>query len=88
MEKLPFVAACFGLNVATTAYALLIMVPMNKRMTALAGELERDAKNRKNETEFRQLQTRWAKLNYGETRFGLPNSGVSLANDNEVVHHL
>jgi hypothetical protein len=66
-EKLPYVATCFGLSAATTAYALLIMVPMNKRMAVLAKNLEANESDDKSEKELRQLQQRWTKLNYGMT---------------------
>jgi hypothetical protein len=61
------------LNVATTAWALLIQVPMNKRMTRLAEILkagvangtDKDSRQKAAEKEFRDLQLRWRKLNYG-----------------------
>ncbi|KAK5109626.1 hypothetical protein LTR62_006863 [Meristemomyces frigidus] len=64
-EKLPYCAASFGLSIATTAYALLIMVPMNKRMGLMAKNLEGNASDEKSEKELRRLQQRWTKLNYG-----------------------
>lgn len=73
-EKLPWVATAFGCSVATTAYALLIMVPRNKRMTFLSVEMNKHLQGGKDEKEFRQLQNTWRKLNYGESP-GL--SGVS-----------
>ncbi|CAD0112498.1 unnamed protein product, partial [Aureobasidium uvarum] len=71
--KFPKLAAAFGLNVATTAWALLIQVPMNKRMTRLAEILkagvangtDKDSRQKAAETEFRELQLKWRKLNYG-----------------------
>ncbi|TIA34637.1 hypothetical protein D6C79_08706 [Aureobasidium pullulans] len=71
--KFPKLAAAFGLNVATTAWALLIQVPMNKRMSRLAEILkegvangtEKDSRQKAAEKEFRDLQLRWRKLNYG-----------------------
>ncbi|KAG9943101.1 hypothetical protein KCU85_g8933, partial [Aureobasidium melanogenum] len=71
--KFPKLAAAFGLNIATTAWALLIQVPMNKRMTKLAEILkagvangtDKDSRQKAAETEFRELQLRWRKLNYG-----------------------
>lgn len=62
------------MNVATTAWALTIMVPMNKKMTVLAGEMEKEIKEegkgesskfKGNESELRRLQKRWQKLNVG-----------------------
>jgi hypothetical protein len=71
--KFPILATAFGLNVATTAWALLIQVPMNKRMTKLAEILkagvangtDKDSRQKAAEKEFRDLQLRWRKLNYG-----------------------
>ena len=64
-EKLPFFGAAFGLGLATTAYALGIMVPMNRRMVQMAENLERNAEDEKSAKELRRLQQRWQKLNYG-----------------------
>lgn len=64
-DKLPFVGTAFGLSVATTAYALGIMVPMNRRMAALSDNLNVNSADDKSEKELRQLQKRWQKLNYG-----------------------
>ncbi|KAJ8606955.1 hypothetical protein MRB53_040620 [Persea americana] len=67
-KKLPLLGLAAVCNVLTTAYALGIMVPMNKRMTALSkemGGLGEKAKGGVAEREFRGLQARWAKLNYG-----------------------
>lgn len=71
--KFPRLAIAAALNVATTAWALGIMVPMNKRMAVLAGQLkdgvakgqEKDTRHKLVEREFRGLQKRWMKLNYG-----------------------
>lgn len=65
-EKLPYVGAAFGLSAATTAYALLIMVPMNKRMTVLSKNLEANQSDDKSEKELRYLQQRWQTLNLGK----------------------
>ena len=51
-------------NVATTAYALLIMVPMNRKQSAIADKLKY-RENENEEKELRRLQRRWMKLNYG-----------------------
>ena len=67
-EKLPYLATAFGLSAATTAYALLIMVPMNKRMAVLAGNLETNESDDKSEKELRQTQQRWTTLNLGMFR--------------------
>ncbi|TKA61049.1 hypothetical protein B0A49_10952 [Cryomyces minteri] len=69
----PRLAFATVLNFATTAYALGIMVPMNRRMAVIATELEKSAQRgeekgastKANETELRRLQSRWRKLNYG-----------------------
>ncbi|KAK4553757.1 hypothetical protein LTR86_009255 [Recurvomyces mirabilis] len=63
-EKLPYVATCFGMSIATTAYALLIMVPMNRRMGVMAKNLEVNNSDDKSEKELRQLQQKWTALNY------------------------
>lgn len=65
-EKLPWVSGAFVCSVATTAYALLIMVPRNKRMTFLSVEMNKHMQGGKDEKEFRQIQSTWRKLNYGE----------------------
>ncbi|KAK4989952.1 hypothetical protein LTR66_002185 [Elasticomyces elasticus] len=80
-------ATAVVLNMATTAYALLIMVPMNKKMTVLAGELERAAQKgedketsvRKAESELRRLQARWRKLNYGRATIMIGSSLASMS---------
>jgi len=64
-ERLPFLATCFGLSIATTGYALGIMVPMNRRMAVLAGNLEKESADEKSAKELRGLQARWQRLNYG-----------------------
>ncbi|KAI7316188.1 hypothetical protein KC315_g10868 [Hortaea werneckii] len=87
-DKLPFVGTAFGLSVATTAYALGIMVPMNRRMAALSDNLNVNSADDKSEKELRQLQKRWQKLNYGRATimiasaiagvFGLLQDGSTL----------
>lgn len=68
--KLPWVGASLVLNLATTAWALGIMVPMNKAMARLSEEkLTASSADEKSEKEFRGLQARWRKLNYGESQF-------------------
>lgn len=66
-EKLPYLGTAFGLCIATTAYALGIMVPMNKRMAKLSENLNANSADDKSEKELRHLQQRWQKLNYGES---------------------
>ncbi|KAI5203462.1 hypothetical protein E4T42_09476 [Aureobasidium subglaciale] len=83
--KFPKLAAAFGLNVATTAWALLIQVPMNKRMSRLAEILnegvaagkERDSRQKAAEKEFRDLQVRWARLNYGRAAIMIASAVAS-----------
>lgn len=65
-EKLPYVGSALAMSIATTAYALGIMVPMNKRMAVLAQNLKANESDEKSEKELRFLQQRWQKLNYGE----------------------
>jgi hypothetical protein len=64
-SKLPWVGASLALNLATTAWALMIMVPMNKAMARHAGALQANNADEKSEKELRRLQARWQKLNYG-----------------------
>lgn len=71
--KLPYVGASLALNIATTAWALGIMVPMNKAMAKLAGNLQANAADEKSEKELRRLQKRWQGLNYGESFSALFN---------------
>lgn len=66
-ERFPYLAAAFGLSVATTGYALGIMVPMNRRMAVLAKNLEANSSDDKAEKELRFLQQRWTKLNLGQS---------------------
>ena len=81
--KFPRLAIAAALNFATTAWALGIMVPMNKRMAILAKELENseagEPKYTSAEKELRRLQTRWQKLNYGRAclMVGAALAGVS-----------
>jgi hypothetical protein len=82
--KFPRVGLAALLNVCTTIWALTIMVPMNKKMAAIAGEMEKGVKDgeaegqayKKNESELRRLQARWTKLNYGRAMIMV---GASLA---------
>ncbi|KAK4544563.1 hypothetical protein LTR36_004135 [Oleoguttula mirabilis] len=77
-EKLPYVGAAFGLSAATTAYALLIMVPMNRRMAVLAGNLEANHSDDKSEKELRHLQQRWTKLNLGRASIMIGSAIVGM----------
>jgi len=63
--KLPYFGATLALNLATTAYALGIMVPMNKAMAGHAAQLEANSGDEKSAKELRRLQSRWQRLNYG-----------------------
>ena len=63
--KLPWLGASLALNLATTAWALGIMVPMNKAMARHATSLQANNADEKSEKELRRLQARWQKLNYG-----------------------
>jgi hypothetical protein len=65
-SKLPWLSASLVLNLATTAWALGIMVPMNKAMARHASALSANNSDEKAEKELRRLQARWQKLNYGE----------------------
>ncbi|KAH9824617.1 hypothetical protein Tdes44962_MAKER04299, partial [Teratosphaeria destructans] len=77
-ERLPYVATAFAGSVATTAYALLIMVPMNRRMTALSKNLEVNNSDEKSEKEFRSLQSRWQKLNLGRATIMISSAVVGM----------
>ena len=63
--KLPYLGAALALNLATTAWAIGIMVPMNKAMARHAETLQTNNADEKSEKELRRLQSRWQKLNYG-----------------------
>jgi len=81
-NKFPRLAVAFGCNVATTAWALGFMVPMNKRMTALSGELEigvgkgegKEAGQLGKAREFRALQRRWETWNLGRATIMLASA--------------
>jgi len=74
-SKLPWLGASLALNLATTAWALGIMVPMNKAMARHAGSLQANNADEKSEKELRRLQARWQKLNYGMSIFDWFNFG-------------
>jgi len=71
--KWPRLAVAAGFNLATTAYALGIMVPMNRKMAAISDDMqkvvsrgdEKSSEMKIKELELRRLQSRWRKLNYG-----------------------
>ena len=74
--KLPYLGAALALNLATTAWALGIMVPMNKAMARHAEGLQKNNEDEKSEKELRRLQSRWQTLNYG--MFLLPSLALDL----------
>ena len=82
--KFPRLAAATALNIATTAWALLIQVPINKRLAKLADTLkagvangtDKDSRQKAAETEFRNLQQRWRKLNYGRAAIMIASAVV------------
>ncbi|KAM0724246.1 hypothetical protein Q7P37_000128 [Cladosporium fusiforme] len=76
--KLPYLGASLVLNLATTAYALGIMVPMNKAMGKLAGDLQANNADEKSEKELRRLQKRWQTLNYGRAAVMIASSVTAL----------
>lgn len=90
--KLPRQAIAFALSVATTAYALGIMVPMNRKMQAIAGEMEKAAQRgeekssemQKKALDLKGLQNRWMTLNYGRA---LVMIGASLAGMSALLAH-
>ena len=75
-SKLPWLGASLALNLATTAWALGIMVPMNKAMARHAEGLQKNNEDEKSEKELRRLQSRWQTLNYG--MFLLPSLALDL----------
>lgn len=85
--KLPKLAVAAAANLATTAWALGIMVPMNKKMTVLAGELKRGAEmgedkeplQKQKETELRSLQNRWRNLNYGRAAIMIASAAAGVS---------
>ncbi|GAB7359167.1 hypothetical protein MBLNU230_g5234t1 [Neophaeotheca triangularis] len=77
-EKLPYVGSALAMTLATTAYALGIMVPMNKRMATLASNLQANESDEKSEKELRYLQNRWLKLNYGRASLMIGSAIVSM----------
>jgi hypothetical protein len=80
--KLTKLAIALGLNIATTAWALMIQVPMNKRMSRLAEILkagvangtDKEGRQKAAEKEFRDLQIKWRKLNYGRAAIMLASA--------------
>ena len=71
--KLPYLGMATAANIATTAYALLIMVPMNKKQVAIAENLK-NGESETEEKELRRLQKKWAQLNYGRASFMIAGS--------------
>ena len=76
--KLPYLGAALALNLATTAWALGIMVPMNKAMARHAEGLQKNNEDEKSEKELRRLQSRWQTLNYGRAAIMIASSVVAL----------
>ena len=81
--KLPYFAASFLLNMATTAWALGIMVPMNKQMAVHAKTLEQNSGDERAAKELRRLQQRWTKLNYGKLYKDM--RGCEMTDSNQAV---
>lgn len=75
--KLPYLGISFACNMATTAYAIFIMVPMNKKQTALAEDLK-ITENETKEKELRSLQKRWQTLNYGRATVMIIGSVIGM----------
>lgn len=75
--KLPYLCVATAANMATTAYALLIMVPMNRKQAAIAEKLKY-RENENEEKELRRLQRRWRKLNYGRAMFMILGSVAGM----------
>jgi hypothetical protein len=83
--KLPWLGASLALNLATTAWALGIMVPMNKAMARFAANLQANNADEKSEKELRRLQARWQKLNYGTLYFRLDLFGFIGKNETDFL---
>lgn len=64
-------------NIATTIYAVAIMLPMNNAQCGIALTLK-DRDNEKEEKELRRLQKRWSKMNYGRTLFMILGSVAGM----------
>lgn len=75
--KFPYLCLATAANIATTAYALLIMVPMNRKQAALAEKLK-DKENMNEEKELRRLQSKWSQLNYGRAMIMIAGSVVGM----------
>jgi len=85
--KWPRLAIAFGLNMATTVYALAIMVPNNVKMTKLSKEMNEavakgdagEPANKQKEMQFRQIQQKWMRLNLGRAAcmLGAAVAGIS-----------
>lgn len=75
--KLPYLCMATAANIATTAYALLIMVPMNRRQAAIAERLK-DRMNENDEKELRSLQKKWSRLNYGRAMIMIAGSVAGM----------
>lgn len=67
-QKLPFFAAATGLSLATTAYALTFMVPLNNKIKGYAAKLEVDPNDKNATSLFRNGQTTWQTWNLGESQ--------------------
>lgn len=66
--KLPYALAGVALNIATTAWALTIMVPLNQSMTRDAIALETNGNNENASKSLRATLAKWRGLNLG--RYG------------------
>jgi Domain of unknown function (DUF1772) len=75
--KLPYLCMATAANIATTAYALLIMVPMNRKQQALAENLK-EKENANDERELRRLQKKWSRLNYGRAMIMIAGSVAGM----------
>lgn len=65
--KLPYAIAGTVLNIATTVWAITVMVPLNKSMTKDANTLETNSTNESAAKSLRQTQQKWRSLNLGES---------------------
>lgn len=63
-QKLLYLAVSYALSLVLTAYVLTVMLPLNKRIASLAKELG-NTKGGDHDKQFRDLQERWRRRNYG-----------------------
>ncbi|QIX01205.1 hypothetical protein AMS68_006722 [Peltaster fructicola] len=76
--KLPYAVAGTVLNLATTAWAILIMVPLNRSMAKDADALEANSTNENAAKSLRKTQQKWRQLNLVRASMMISASIVGL----------